>query len=296
MFPAGKIVAPNDRAGLPLARLEAVPFNDDVRILARSAAGAVAGLAEEWTALAARVAEPNAFSEHWFAAASLASLAGRRDIALLEARRGDRLIGILPLALERTYARLPVVFAQNWCHHQMFLGTPLVEAGEEQSFWAAALSTLDELDWAPNFLHLRGLAEDGPVHRGLKAAAAALGPQSLQLCLLDSTERMRARPRPATAVVQTRCPFGPEPRQPLVRRALAHPSGSRCSDHLPALLQHPADQQGSTNGRQSRMLVAVHPSSGLGPWWSRQPQLHKSRTDEQPTETSHLATLGGQNS
>ncbi|HEY5710286.1 MAG TPA: GNAT family N-acetyltransferase [Allosphingosinicella sp.] len=175
MFPAGKIVAPNDRAGLPLARLEAVPFADDVRILARSAAGAVAGLAEEWTALATKAAEPNAFSEHWFVAASLASLAGRRDIALLEARRGDQLIGILPLALERTYARLPVAFAQNWCHHQMFLGTPLVEVGEEQAFWAAVLITLDELDWAPNFLHVRGLAEDGPVHRGLKAAAESLG-------------------------------------------------------------------------------------------------------------------------
>jgi CelD/BcsL family acetyltransferase involved in cellulose biosynthesis len=175
MFPAGKIVAPKDRAGLPLARLEAVALADDVRILARSAAGAVAGLAGEWTALAARAAEPNAFAEHWFVAASLAALAGRRDIGLLEARRGHRLIGLLPVALEKTYARLPVAFAQNWCHHQMFLGTPLVEAGEEEAFWAGVLATLDELDWTPNFLHVRGLVEDGPVHRGLKRAAEGLG-------------------------------------------------------------------------------------------------------------------------
>ena len=57
----------------------------------------------------------------------------------------------------------------------MFLGTPLVRAGEEAAFWSAILDTLDTADWAPNFLHLRGLVEDGPVHRGLAEAAAARG-------------------------------------------------------------------------------------------------------------------------
>jgi CelD/BcsL family acetyltransferase involved in cellulose biosynthesis len=57
----------------------------------------------------------------------------------------------------------------------MFLGTPLVAAGEEEAFWSALLDLLDEAQWAPNFLHLRGLVEEGPVHRGLAAAAAARG-------------------------------------------------------------------------------------------------------------------------
>ena len=34
----------------------------------------------------------------------------------------------------------------------------------------ALLDALDAADWAPHFLHLRGLVEDGPVHRGLRAA------------------------------------------------------------------------------------------------------------------------------
>jgi CelD/BcsL family acetyltransferase involved in cellulose biosynthesis len=57
----------------------------------------------------------------------------------------------------------------------MFLGTPLIQAGEEQAFWTALLAMLDEAEWAPSFLHVRGLVEDGPVHCGLRGAAAALG-------------------------------------------------------------------------------------------------------------------------
>ncbi len=68
------------------------------------------------------------------------------------------------------YARLPVRIVQNWAHDQMFLYTPLVAAGEERAFWAAVLETLDDADWANGLLHLRGLVEDGPVHRGLRDA------------------------------------------------------------------------------------------------------------------------------
>lgn len=160
---------------MSLARIEAVNFPPDVRVLDRPAASAIGALADEWTGLADRAAEPNAFAEHWFVAASLATLAGQRDIRLLEARRGNRLIGVIALAAERRYARLPVAFTQNWCHTQAFLGTPLVEAGEEEAFWSAILATLDAADWAPGFLHLRGLAGNGPVHAGLTRAAAARG-------------------------------------------------------------------------------------------------------------------------
>jgi CelD/BcsL family acetyltransferase involved in cellulose biosynthesis len=141
-----------------------------VRVLVRPAATALAALAEEWTALAANASEPNPFAEHWFVAASLPNLAAGREVLLLEARRGARLIGLVPVAVETGYARLPVRFLQNWYHDHMFLGTPLVAAGEETAFWAAILAMLDRAAWAPNFLHLRGLVEGGPVHRGLAAA------------------------------------------------------------------------------------------------------------------------------
>ena len=142
-----------------------------VRASVHPAAEAVAALETEWNQLATFAAEPNAFSEHWFVAASLRTMAAGRDIRLIEVRRGTRLIGLLLVEVARGYAHLPVGIVRNWCHDHAFLGTPLVAAGEERAFWAAVLAALDGAAWAPGFLHLRGLAENGPVHRALPGAA-----------------------------------------------------------------------------------------------------------------------------
>jgi len=173
---------PLDRAGASPARPEPcpepgpkpVPLAQAPRVLVRSA-DAFHTLAEEWAGLAAEAAEPNCYAEPWFVAASLATMDPGREVRLAEVRCGSRLIGILPLAVEGRYGRSPVRTVQNWRHHHTFLGTPLVRAGAEEAFWSALLDMLDEAGWAPNFLHLHGLVEDGPVHRGLQAAAAARG-------------------------------------------------------------------------------------------------------------------------
>jgi CelD/BcsL family acetyltransferase involved in cellulose biosynthesis len=138
-----------------------------VHARARPIRQAMADLAGEWDDLVVRAAEPNPFHERWFVAASLAHLAGARDIRLVEVRRGARLIGLLPLTVEQGYAHLPVRFVQNWYHDHAFLGTPLVAAGEEGAFWEAALDLLDRDAWAGAFLHLRGVAEAGPLRRAL---------------------------------------------------------------------------------------------------------------------------------
>ncbi len=159
-----------------VAAQEAVPAQAGARPAPRPAAlvrdlrEALPALADEWAALALSASEPNPFAEHWFVAAAMASLPEAARPYLIEVRRAGRLIGLLPVAPERGYARLPVRFTANWQHDQMFLGTPLVAAGEEAAFWRAVLATLDAADWSGNFLHLRGLAEGGPVHRGLLAA------------------------------------------------------------------------------------------------------------------------------
>lgn len=171
MGAAGKIEVAGERP----ARDEAVPAGAGVRVLVHRAPEAIDALAADWTALAGHASEPNAFCEHWFVAASLRTMARERDIRLMEVRRGSRLIGILAAVAERDYGRLPVVFTQNWLHRQAFLGTPLVAAGEEAAFWTAILAALDEAGWAPNFFHASGLVEEGPVHRGLIEAAAAMG-------------------------------------------------------------------------------------------------------------------------
>ena len=124
----------------------------------------------DWSDLAARASEPNAFAEPWFVAPSLAHL---RDeaVRLVEVRTHSRLTGIIMLGVERRYGRVPVAHVQNWRHHHLFLGAPLVAAGEEEAFWQALLQHLDESRWAPNFLHVHGLVEGGPVLDGLQAAS-----------------------------------------------------------------------------------------------------------------------------
>lgn len=168
MHPAGQIAAPLDRAGPLPAGPRLAPAPPGGRVLVHDRIDA--RLAREWAALLPEASEPNPFAEPWFVAASLASFGEGRGVRLLEVRDSERLIGVMPVAVEHRYGRLPISFLQNWCHHQMFLGTPLVLAGREETFWRSVLDALDAADWAPGFFHLRGAAEHGPVHRGLIAA------------------------------------------------------------------------------------------------------------------------------
>ncbi|QLC25340.1 GNAT family N-acetyltransferase [Parasphingopyxis algicola] len=128
-----------------------------------------------WDALAPDAAEPNPFAERWFLEASQRYAAG--DDACRMAVVGDEtgLVGITPLGRQSNYGRLSVDHVENWQHANMFLGTPLIRRGREEAFWTALITALDEDDWARGFLHLDGLVEDGPVHRGLEAAARSLG-------------------------------------------------------------------------------------------------------------------------
>jgi CelD/BcsL family acetyltransferase involved in cellulose biosynthesis len=128
---------------------------------------------EPWDRLAATASEANVFAERWFAEAGL-RLETPRDARMLSVWAGETLIGMLPVATAHRYGRTPVAHVENWLHHHAFLGTPLIQVGQERAFWAAILGTLDEADWAPGFLHVVGLVENGPVHRGLAAAAASL--------------------------------------------------------------------------------------------------------------------------
>lgn len=170
MHSGGQIAAPTRRRGsTPAGMGEAT--GQGVHVLVHDAIEP--RLAEDWTELAGDASEPNAFAEHWFVAASLAAFDTARRVRFVEVRRAGRLIGVLPVAVERGYGRLPIRFLQGWWHHQMFLCTPLVRRGEEEAFWSGALDLLDRADWAPGFLHLRGLVEDGPVHRALAAVRRA---------------------------------------------------------------------------------------------------------------------------
>lgn len=132
-----------------------------------------AALIDEWQRLAEHASEPNSFQEAWFVRAGLEHLTDDPDLRLIEVREGG-LIGVAVMAVHLDYGRLPAPHVCNWRHHNDFLGTPLVRRGRERVFWEALLDHLDDAPWAPGFLHVNGLVEDGPVHGGLREAATSL--------------------------------------------------------------------------------------------------------------------------
>lgn len=151
------------------------PVEGTVRASAGPAASAPLRLCDDWRDLASDASEPNAFAEPWFAGASLRHLDLPPDLRMIEVRSGATLLGLLPVHLGQRYGRLNVRHVTNWLHFHSFLGTPVVRAGAERTFWAAVVRLLDGAPWAKGFLHINGLVEGGPVHCGLVEAAAELG-------------------------------------------------------------------------------------------------------------------------
>ncbi len=124
-----------------------------------------------WAALAANAAEPNCFAESWFVLPALEHLHEGADVRLLSIwADDDLLIGIVPLASAKRYGRTPVRHTVNWLSTQSFYGAPLIRAGWVKLFWSALIDALDGSDWAPSFLSVSGLDENGPVHQGLRGA------------------------------------------------------------------------------------------------------------------------------
>ena len=130
---------------------------------------------EAWRDLAMKATEPNPFFEHWFLKPALRHLTSGSPIWVAQLWEGDLLCGLMPLSVRDRYGRMPVRTVGNWAHYQCFMGTPLIAEGYETAFWRALLSALDEADWALGFLSVSGLLPEGPVDRGLIAAAQALG-------------------------------------------------------------------------------------------------------------------------
>src|SRR5581483_5815571 len=128
-----------------------------------------------WDRLGREASEPNVFAERWFVEPGIRHLLPNGPAWMIGVWQGNDLIGLLPARIERRYGRTPVAHVQSWMHHQSFLGTPLIRAGEEAAFWTEVLKALDAAPWALGFFHMTELVEDAPVHRGLVAAAAALG-------------------------------------------------------------------------------------------------------------------------
>ena len=125
-----------------------------------------------WHRLADQASEPNVFHAPEYLAPAIAHCDALRRARLLAVSDGATLVGLMPIALERYYGRWPVSHSQNWRHPNCFLGTPLVKAGHEQAFWQALLADFDRRIDSGIFLHLYGIATDGPVFAALQQVCA----------------------------------------------------------------------------------------------------------------------------
>lgn len=131
-----------------------------------------AAFADAWDALVRDAAEPDVFAERWFAEASRHLLPP--GVRLLAVHRNGQLIGLMPVIPATRYGRIPLRHTENWAHYHRFLGAPLLRRGHETEAWRALLTALDSDPAAGALLHVSGLVEQGPVHRGLIAAAQSL--------------------------------------------------------------------------------------------------------------------------
>jgi Acetyltransferase (GNAT) domain len=171
----------NTRAFAPAAAAPALP---KVTTLTIAELRADAPLLAEWDALASQASEPNPFAERWYLEAALGALGG--DDIRIAVIRNDMLIGIMPLVTQSRYAGLPVSHMQNWLNHNAFLGTPLIRKGAEQSFWGVLLGYLDSAAESGLFLHLAGMAIEGPVAAALNTVCFA---GKRRFALVHSEER-----------------------------------------------------------------------------------------------------------
>ncbi len=139
-----------------------------------------------WNALAGHAAEPNAFSESWFLQPALEQFDPSRRVQIFTLWDGDVLCGLMPVSTHARYGRWPLPHAQNWMHHNAFLGTPLVRAGYEHSFWQAYLAHLDREPGQALFAHLHGLTIDGELATALEQVCVE---QKRRCALVHRTER-----------------------------------------------------------------------------------------------------------
>jgi hypothetical protein len=139
-----------------------------------------------WDDLAAHAVEPNAFLESWFLRPALEQFDVSSRAQIFALWDGDLLCGLLPFDQQQNYGRWPFPHVQNWLHHNAFLGTPLVRAGYEASFWRALLAHFDFAPGQALFAHFAGLTVDGALAAALAQVSAS---QNRRCALVHQCER-----------------------------------------------------------------------------------------------------------
>lgn len=142
-----------------------------VRVLDWPCCGAPS-IVSRWDLLARTPAEPNPFLESWYLLPALRALDPEETVRVFLLERGDEVVGLMPLAVEKRYYRRPIPHLAGWTHPNAFVGTPLIATGHEQAFWRELLAWSDRNAGSALFLHLTDLPLEGPVFEALTKVIA----------------------------------------------------------------------------------------------------------------------------
>lgn len=145
---------------------------DAVRLSRLDPATLDSGFVAAWQRLADHASEPNVFHAPDYLAPAIAHCDPLRRARIAAFHDQGQLVGLMPVAREAYYGRWRLPHSQNWRHPNCFLGTPLVRPGHERAFWQALLADLDRRLDSGLFLHLHGIATDGPVFAALRQLSA----------------------------------------------------------------------------------------------------------------------------
>lgn len=150
----------------------AIAVNDAPRLAMLDPARLDDAFLTHWRRLAECSSEPNIFHAPEFLVPAVQNCDTLHRARLLTMTVDGQLCALMPIAGEHHYGRWTVPHSQNWRHPNCFLGTPLVRPGHEEAFWQALLADLDRKPGAGLFLHLHGIATDGPVFAALQQLCA----------------------------------------------------------------------------------------------------------------------------
>ena len=138
----------------------------------------LAGIADDWRALARRSAEPNVFYEPAFALAAAPALGPDAGAVVVRAAEPRRLVGLFPCRIERRRYGMRLPLLAGWTHPYGPLGTPLVDPDALHPAVAAFLDHVADNRALPKLLLMPYQAEDGPVAAALVDAIARRGGRS----------------------------------------------------------------------------------------------------------------------
>lgn len=129
-------------------------------------------LHHEWRALGQDAGAANPFFLLWFLGAALKHLDREGAVRLCTVRRkvDGRLVGLMPVTLGRSYAKLPIRHLTVWQHPHAYSGAPLIRRGYERQVYTALLHWIDTRPHGARFLRFTQLPFDRTGGDSLAAA------------------------------------------------------------------------------------------------------------------------------